>query len=276
METTKCPKCGNQLDGSEQYCASCGSELQHKDGTDHPSPKVDKVMPASKHRKLIIILSLIAALVILGCILTFFMLTSTFLKKEPVQVITPPSLSEEKVNDEKFVQLLVASDGKVYMNLAGTRDESVLPSEKFREEVLTTAYSLYHQDHPEAKDLSPTQITEFGKIGTFGVPMNKLPQWLDMSTEERDELLRKEGIPIENSKEHSNSRTNEFQRYWLTAIKKVLYNHELDKYLREGQAISIKAGEDTPYHNINIVMENLQTASLNKFILMTSFKSEEE
>ena len=28
-------------------------------------------------------------------LLTFFMLTSTFLQKEPVQVITPPSVSEE-------------------------------------------------------------------------------------------------------------------------------------------------------------------------------------
>ncbi|MBR6490115.1 MAG: biopolymer transporter ExbD, partial [Muribaculaceae bacterium] len=61
-------------------------------------------------------------------LLTFFMLTSTFLQKEPVQVITPPSVSEAKVPDEKLVQILVGPDGKVYFNLTGARDSSVMAS----------------------------------------------------------------------------------------------------------------------------------------------------
>ena len=46
-------------------------------------------------------------------LLTFFMLTSTFLSKEPVQVITPPSVSEEKVPDEKLLSVLLSPDGHI-------------------------------------------------------------------------------------------------------------------------------------------------------------------
>ena len=71
-------------------------------------------------------------------LLTFFMLTSTFLQKEPVQVITPPSVSEKKVPDSKLMSVLVAQDGKVYLELLGTKD-STLKSEDLREAVLKKA-----------------------------------------------------------------------------------------------------------------------------------------
>ena len=71
-------------------------------------------------------------------LLTFFMLTSTFLQKEPVTVITPPSVSEEKVPDEKLMSVLVGQDGKVFISLTGTKD-STLKSEKFRADVLKNA-----------------------------------------------------------------------------------------------------------------------------------------
>ena len=69
-------------------------------------------------------------------LLTFFMLTSTFLQKEPVTVITPPSVSEAKVPDEKLVQVLVAPNGKVYLNMTGAKDSTQLSTETFRKEVL--------------------------------------------------------------------------------------------------------------------------------------------
>ena len=133
-------------------------------------------------------------------LLTFFMLTSTFLQKEPVQVVTPPSVSEEKVPDEKLVQVLVGPSGKVYMNLTGTRDTTKLTTEKFKEEVLTTAYSLYRNDYPSAKGLSESDIKEFGKLGMFGVPMSQFTEWISMSVDDRDKALTNgDGIPIEEN-----------------------------------------------------------------------------
>ena len=40
-------------------------------------------------------------------LLTFFMLTSTFLNKEPVTVITPASVAEEKVPEQNLLTVLV-------------------------------------------------------------------------------------------------------------------------------------------------------------------------
>ena len=50
-------------------------------------------------------------------LLTFFMLTSTFVKKEPVQVTTPASVSEIKIPETNVLQILVDPSGKVFMSL---------------------------------------------------------------------------------------------------------------------------------------------------------------
>lgn len=50
-------------------------------------------------------------------LLTFFMLTSTFVKKEPVQVATPSSVSEIKIPETNILQILVDPKGKIFMSL---------------------------------------------------------------------------------------------------------------------------------------------------------------
>ena len=45
------------------------------------------------------------------------MLTSTFVKKEPVQVTTPASVSEIKITETNVLQILVDPSGKVFMSL---------------------------------------------------------------------------------------------------------------------------------------------------------------
>ena len=50
-------------------------------------------------------------------LLTFFMLTSTFVKQEPVKVNTPGSVSEIKVPETNVLNILVGNDGKIFMSL---------------------------------------------------------------------------------------------------------------------------------------------------------------
>ncbi len=45
-------------------------------------------------------------------LLTFFMLTSTFIQKEPIQVSTPASVMEIKIPETDILQILVDNDGK--------------------------------------------------------------------------------------------------------------------------------------------------------------------
>ena len=44
-------------------------------------------------------------------LLTFFMLTSTFVKKEPVEVTTPASVSEIKIPETNILQILIDPNG---------------------------------------------------------------------------------------------------------------------------------------------------------------------
>ena len=59
-------------------------------------------------------------------LLTFFMLTSTFIQKEPVQVSTPGSVSEIKIPDTNILQILVDSKGKVFMSLDRQEDRAAV------------------------------------------------------------------------------------------------------------------------------------------------------
>ena len=49
-------------------------------------------------------------------LLTFFMLTSTFLQKEPVTVLTPSSVSEQKVPTANLASILVSPEGKIFIS----------------------------------------------------------------------------------------------------------------------------------------------------------------
>ncbi|MDE5553667.1 MAG: biopolymer transporter ExbD, partial [Muribaculaceae bacterium] len=62
-------------------------------------------------------------------LLTFFMLTSTFLQKEPVTVLTPSSVSEQKVPTSNVVSVLVSPQGKVYLSVLGEADPNVADGE---------------------------------------------------------------------------------------------------------------------------------------------------
>jgi len=52
-------------------------------------------------------------------LLTFFMLTSNFTKKEPVLVATPSSVSEIKIPETNIMTVLLDPSGKVYFGIDG-------------------------------------------------------------------------------------------------------------------------------------------------------------
>ncbi len=50
-------------------------------------------------------------------LLTFFMLTSTFIKPEPVKVNTPGSVSDIKIPESNIVTILVEQSGKIFLSM---------------------------------------------------------------------------------------------------------------------------------------------------------------
>ena len=210
-------------------------------------------------------------------LLTFFMLTSTFLQKEPTTVITPASVSEEKVPEQNLVTLLVTKDSQIFMSVAGDRD-STYSSEKMREEILLNVVSEYNKKHPNNKIvLNQGDVSVFGNTHMFGLPLAQLADWCKLPAEKRDALLDpaknpKAGIPIDMGKDVENR--NEFQQ-WMLALYNTS-NPNLAKAIKSGKGIAIKADATTPYSVVQVVMDNLQTLKMNKFTLMTALKTENE
>ena len=173
-------------------------------------------------------------------LLTFFKLTSTFVKKEPVQVFTPASVSEIKIPETNILQILVDPQGKIFMSLDKQPDmKAVL--EKMGEE-----YGV---------DFTPEQEKKFVTASTFGVPMRSMQKFLDLPTEQQDKLLKNEGIPCD-------STDNQFKS-WVRNARQV--NPDL--------RIAIKADASTPYAVIKNVMSSLQDLRENRYNLITSLKT---
>ncbi len=206
-------------------------------------------------------------------LLTFFMLTSTFLQKEPVTVITPPSVSEEKVPDANLLSVLVSPEGKVYLEVLGSKD-STMKSETVRADLLKNMVVEYKKTHPSANlAFTNKEIETFSKLNAFGVPITKMKEWLNLEPDQRDKALESgPGVPI-NMNEDPNT-PNEFQMWIRAAYNSV--NPELQESMVKGRGIAIKADQTTPYSVVNVVMDNLQTMKMNKFTLMTALKTEEE
>ena len=173
-------------------------------------------------------------------LLTFFMLTSTFVKKEPVQVFTPASVSEIKIPETNILQILVDPQGKIFMSLDKQPDmKAVL--EKMGEE-----YGV---------DFTPEQEKKFVTASTFGVPMRSMQKYLDLPSDQQDKLLKNEGIPCD-------STVNQFKS-WVRSARQV--NPDL--------RIAIKADASTPYAVIKNVMNSLQDLRENRYNLITSLKT---
>ena len=133
-------------------------------------------------------------------LLTFFMLTSTFLQKEPATVITPSSVSEIKVPTANLVTILVSGagvkdgkrdtsvEGKVFISIAGDVD-STYSSENVREAVLLEAVNNYNKLHKNNPiNLTNSQVQAFSKLNMFGMKLSELPKFLDMEVAKQDEL----------------------------------------------------------------------------------------
>ena len=107
-------------------------------------------------------------------LLTFFMLTSTFVKKEPVQVTTP---------EKNILQILVDPNGKIFMSMDKQSDLKAVLESMGQEYGVT---------------FTPEQEKKFMLASTFGVPMKNMKTYLDLPTDKQDAVLKNEGIPCDS------------------------------------------------------------------------------
>ncbi len=190
-------------------------------------------------------------------------------------VITPPSVAEEKVPDANLLSVLVSPQGKVFLEVLGSKD-STMKSETVRADLLKNMVAEYKKTHPSANlAFTNKEIETFSKLNAFGVPITKMKEWLNLEPDQRDKFLESEqnpGVPINMNEDPNNP--NEFQMWIRAAYNSV--NPELQEAMVKGRGIAIKADQTTPYSVVNVVMDNLQTMKMNKFSLMTALKTSEE
>ena len=173
-------------------------------------------------------------------LLTFFMLTSTFIQKEPVQVNPPQSVSEIKIPESNIVSILVEPTGKVFMGLDKPQD---------RIEVLKKMGESYQIE------FSDQELKKFSLCNSFGVPIQGMKQFLALSSEEQDKVIMNYGIPCD-------STNNQFKS-WMQFAREV--NKDL--------VIAIKADQKTPYPLIKDIMATLQNLRENRYNLITSLRN---
>lgn len=173
-------------------------------------------------------------------LLTFFMLTATFLPKEPVQVMTPASVSEVKVPDYNSLTILIDPNGRVFMNLDRPEDKRAT-LQKMGEDYGLSAFSAQ-------------EMRSFVDQTHIGVPMSKMHGFLALDLSDQDEQIKKMGIPTDS--------TNNQLAKWVQAAK--LANPEL--------SISIKADRKTPYPFVDRVMKILVDIDENRYNLITTLR----
>ncbi len=173
-------------------------------------------------------------------LLTFFMLTSTFLKPEPLTVTTPNSVSEIPIPELNVLNILISPQGQVFLDLDGPKDRIETL------EIMASDYNI---------ELTDKEKYEFGISTSFGVPMQTFKQFMALPSDARNDELPKLGIPTD-------SIDNQFKG-WVLAAREVKGKDML---------IAIKADAETPYPSIQAVMGSLQDLKENRYNLITSLR----
>ena len=173
-------------------------------------------------------------------LLTFFMLTSNFVAKEPIVVAIPSSVSEIKIPERDIITVLIDKDGKVFFGL---------DAQQVRKDVLENVGKAYSIEFTEK------ELTEYSKITSSGVPIEKMKAFLALSSEARDSKEAALGIPTD-------SLNNQF-KVWIKTARQV-------GGLK--MRLAIKSDSNTPYKVIKSVMTALQDINENRYNLITSLK----
>lgn len=181
-------------------------------------------------------------------LLTFFMLTSTFVKNEAVKVNAPGSVSEIKVPETEVLQILVDKDGKIFIGL---------DKPGYMQEMLDGFQSKF-----TSVNLSALQTKNFVGLASFGIPANKMSDVLKHEAADVNNLQKEMGIPTDSI----NGGMSEFQ-CWVDAARNSSFGDKMK--------IAIKADAATPYKVVKKMMSELQDMSENRYYLITTLKKEE-
>lgn len=202
-------------------------------------------------------------------LVTFFMLTSSFREQEAVVVNSPKASSTEVVMPEKAFIISIAKTGQVYIDVT---DQALRPF------VFQKAY----EEITGAKETPQQLMALTNKVGTYGLPMAKLGDYLETEPSKRADI-KMSGIPFDTSlrKDEDIEKTELY--YWAKAAyntavedwkvrKETNPNIQLDDLMK----FCIKADRESEYKLVKKVMDVFLLAEVPHFQIITNFEEDLE
>lgn len=173
-------------------------------------------------------------------LVAFFMLTTTFAPEEPVVVDIPKSVSEIILPDKDRIIISVSDDGRVFFDMDNKNHRATM---------------LNYMGDKYGISFTPEQQQAFSIMAGFGLPLNTLPQYLDLHPDER-KSIEQTGIPAD-------SANNELADW-------VVFARMSNPRVR----IAIKGDRDTNYKVVDRVISTLIDRKVLRFNLITSLEQE--
>lgn len=175
-------------------------------------------------------------------LLLFFMLTSKFKPRDPIQVITPASISTTLLPESKVALITISRDGRVFFGLDDQNQRMQLIQN------ISDQYKL---------GLTSEEIKNYGLASSMGMPINKLKQFLDLAPD-RQLSFHQEGIPVDSAGEELSQ--------WLNYTVNINNNNPKLQFV-------IKADDNTKFDMVNKVLRIMKEGDHNKLNLITSLKA---
>lgn len=168
-------------------------------------------------------------------LLTFFILTTQFKKPDIVQVKTPSSVAETKLQDGDLIRVTLNQEGKYYFSIID--DKNKIPIL----EKMAQKYGISFTD---------AEKSVFMKTVDVPVPVRALKSYLNLSDGQRENTIP--GIPLDSTD--------------LQLVDWVELSLEHDPNLK----LAIKGDIKTQYPKFKELIKQLQERDINRFQLITN------
>jgi Biopolymer transport protein len=148
--------------------------------------------------------------------------------------------------------MLIAPDGRIFVDMTGQHTRKDLIDD------LNQRYSM---------GLTEEEKVLFANSGSFGVPMNRLKQWLNLEHTQRDQIST--GIPVDTVDINKSELAT-----WVHNARLAQFRMKQEGKVKDEYVVVIKADKTTPYPAVQKVFNTLTDINVNKFNLITNMEAD--
>ena len=193
-------------------------------------------------------------------LVTFFMLTAKFRNMEPIKADPPYSVSLTQL-PEKVMLITIDTLGRAYFDISGRT---------VREKLVTRMMARYPQ-----MQLNVEQVESFSKMGTFGMPVELLGQYINAEDDMKEAMDKAgKGIPLDSLNNQLGTWIQEgYYAFVEDATEQGLTKEQLKE---DGLRYAIKADANTEYEKIEKVIDVFRDKQIFQFNMVTSLAGSDE